>query len=400
MKLTILSQYFYPELISTGQLLTELAEELILKNVEINVLCGQPTYYDNKKVDKYINHNGIKIKRINNIQLSKNSKLGKILNSLTFFLGILIDLIFSKDKSPILIVTNPPFLPFVGYLVNKIKKRKYYVLIHDIYPDIAAKLGYLQLNSLIVKVWHFVNKLVFDNAEKIIVLGRDMHNIIKNKHVNENSIVIIENWSNGEIIRPLPKKDNDFINDNHLSGKFIVMYSGNMGLFHDMESIIEAAEILKEKKDILFVFIGGGGKLRMIQEYAENNNLNNVRFFQYQPKENLKFTLTAADLALVTLENGIEGLAVPSKLYGVMAAGVPIVANVPFNSEVAYVINESKSGKVVPVKNPKLIADSILEFYENKDLLNRARSNAREEFENKYSIDRIADKYYRVIFGT
>jgi len=202
-ELIILSQYFYPEVASTGQLLTELAEDLTIYGYKIKVYTGKPSYYGNiKKYKKEETYQGINIYRLFNTNLNKNSKPGKILNSLTYFISIFFKLLFQKDKSPLLIVSNPPFLSIMGYFLRKIKNQKYVFLIHDIYPDIAIKLGYLKENSIIARTWGKINCQVLREAEKIIVLGEYMEDVLRKKYLNIDNykIKIIHNWADERFI--------------------------------------------------------------------------------------------------------------------------------------------------------------------------------------------------------
>lgn len=399
MKLTILSQYFYPELISTGQVLTEIAEGLTAKGFQIRVICAQPSYYNSNKVDKVMDYNGIHIERVLSTQLNKNSFVGKILNAISFFVAVFGKVLFDPDRAPLLIVTNPPFLPFLGYLLFKINKRRYNILIQDVYPDILYRLNYLKRSSVIVKIWDWLNKKIYHRADKVIVNSRDQKELFVDKGVPERKLVVIENSADVTLIKPISKKDNPFVDQYNLEDKFVVMYSGNMGLFHDMESIAEAAELLKSYSDIVFVFIGGGGKLKRIKEFVVSHNLQNVLFLPYQDKANIRYTLTAADVALIALEKDMEGISVPCKLYGIMAAGVPTVANVPERSEVAYVLAEANCGKWVPVKNASAISEAILFYYNNREVAKEHGRRARKEFESKYVIEHAITKYMNTLNG-
>ncbi|MDP3445325.1 MAG: glycosyltransferase, partial [Ignavibacteria bacterium] len=213
MYLMLLSQYFYPEMISTGQLLTELAVSIAKSGTRTSVICGQPTYYDNHRVPYFIEYNGISIYRVSNSQLNKNSIIGKILNSLSFFvLALFKSLALLRHKNAhLLIVTTPPFLPLLGYLIHKLRKTPYYILVHDVYPDIAIKLGYLRADSLIVKIWQKVFCHVYENCTKVIVIGRDMAEVMAKKVTNPAKIEIIENWADEGLISPLAKSENQFV---------------------------------------------------------------------------------------------------------------------------------------------------------------------------------------------
>jgi glycosyltransferase involved in cell wall biosynthesis len=395
LQVLILSQYFFPELISTGQLLTELAEDLAGMGCSICVVAGQPTYYDSSRVPTEMEHHGIKILRVGNTQLEKNSMAGKILNSVTFFLGaVKRSMVLSRD-AVVLVVTNPPILPFVPFLLSILGKRKYVCLVHDVYPDIAVQLGYLGQGGILRGMWEKMNQRMMCGAAAVIVLGRDMEKKIRAKLVQSEwgKIRLIPNWSDEDAIRPVEKGENPFLREIGLSpSTFIVQYSGNMGLSHGMETIIEAANRLQDVP-VRFLFIGGGGKREKIEKMAADLSLENVQFLPYQPKENLQYSLACSDVSLVCLEEGVEGLSVPSKYYGILASGRPVIALMAEDSEVAISVREAGCGYVVPPRDPDALAGKIRYLFDHPEAVREMGKKARESLESYYSRRIVAGKY-------
>lgn len=399
MKILILSQYFYPELISTGQLLTELSEDLVDLGCSVNVVAGQPTYYESFRVPVELDHRGIKILRVGNTQVEKNSVLGKILNSATFFLGAIHKSLNLSPDTVVLVVTNPPILPFVPYLLSLVRKQKYVCLLHDVYPDIAARFGYLRKEGILYRMWERANRSVLHGAAAVIVLGRDMEEKVREKldRSEWEKIRVIPNWSDGEAVIPVEKEENPFLREiGLLPSMFIVQYSGNMGLTHDMETIVEAASRLREIP-VRFLFIGGGGKREMIGKMAEDLGLGNVQFLPYQPKENLRYSLACSDVSLVSLEEGVEGLSVPSKYYGILASGRPVIAMMAERSEVAISIRETGCGYVVPPKAPEELAEKIRYLFNHPDAAREMGKKARESLERSYSRRVVVGKYHDLL---
>lgn len=398
-KLTILSQYFYPEMISTGHILTELVVELARQGIKTTAICAQPTYYSNDKVDKEITYKGTVIKRTNNTQFDKNSLKGKLFNSFSFFLGALWLEIKEKSNSPIVVVTNPPFLGLAGLILKKIKRRQYILIIHDLYPDIAVNMRYIRYDSLIALAWNKINQKIYQSASSIVVLGRDVQKRIKDQLPSElhEKVKFIPNWADPELICPVENSSNPFIHELKLDGKFLVQYSGNMGLTHDMETIIEAAHRLNKDQSTHFLMIGGGGKLGKIKAIARLYKLSNITFLPYQPRKNLKNSLGAAHISLISLENGAQGLSVPSKLYGIMASGRPIVAIVPQNNEVALTVREFNCGIVTPPKDVSALVKTITWLKDNEAERKAMRTRAYEAFLRNFTVQRCADQYYRLI---
>jgi len=397
-KLLVLSQLFYPELVSTGQSLTELCEMLVSFGVHVEVLTGPPTItLRTSKVPKYLEYKKIKIVHVFSTRFPKLSFLGKLLNQITFTFSILIRLLFNFSKQPILVVSNPPFLPIVCGLLKVIHQRPYIALIHDVYPDIAIKLGFFKSGGVISRLWNTLNKFTFRKANYIVVLGRCMKEVIRRKGISEEKIGIIHVWSDDKLIQGELKVNNPFRKIWGLENKFVVSYSGNMGRFHDMETIMEGTKVLKNRTDIVFIFVGEGQKKRWMQEIAKKWELTNCRFHSYVAKKELGYMLTCADAGLVSLSRGIEGLSVPSKLYGLMSAEVPVIAIMSKRSESAMVIQENNCGFVVEPGDVDGFVKSIFSLYNNRELCISLGRNGRRAIDQNYNLKDAAEKYFSLI---
>lgn len=397
----ILTQYFYPDVASTGQLLSELAFSLADKGLNVSALTAFPSYsykIDAKKSEVFKN---VKISRLWTTKLNKNTKLGQLFNSITFFLNIFFHLFFSLSKIPLLIVSNPPFLPVVGYLIKKLKGIEYIYLIHDVFPEKAYKLNYIAEKSIFIKIWTFFDRKVLANASAVIVLSDAMKKVIETKMDKYslpeiNKVSVIHNWADGDFIKPLDKSLNTFITKNNLSDKFIVQYSGNLGASYDLEVVIETANLIKEE-NIIFLFIGDGVKKNKLERMVQNFNLKNVIFLPYQPKSELPFSLTAPSVSIVTYENYLEGLLMPSKLYTTLAAGVPVVGLCYNNSEVARIIKEAECGFIVEGNNANQFYSSIMNIKNDFETQKRLGSNSRKYFEQNFTLDIAVKKYFDII---
>lgn len=397
----ILTQYFYPDVASTGQLLSELAFSLADKGLNVAALTAFPSYsykIDAKKSEIFRNVN---ISRLWTTKLNKNTKLGQLFNSITFFLNTFFHLLFSSSKVPLLIVSNPPFLPVVGYLIKKLKGIEYIYLIHDVFPEKAYKLNYISEKSIFIKIWTFFDRKVLVNASAVIVLSDAMKNVVENKMKKysisaNNKISVIHNWADGDFIKPLEKSLNSFISKNNLSDKFIVQYSGNIGASYDLEVVIETAKLVKED-NIVFLFIGDGVKKNKLEKMVQNFNVKNVFFLPYQPKSELPFSLTAPSISIVTYENYLEGLLMPSKLYTTLAAGVPVVGLCYNNSDVARIIKEADCGFIVEGNDAKQFYTCIMKIKNDFEMQKKLGENSRKYFEENFTLDIAVKKYYDII---
>jgi glycosyltransferase involved in cell wall biosynthesis len=397
--ITLISQYFYPEMISTGHILTELVLELAKKDIKWSIICAQPTYYSRERVPSRMTHMGLDIIRTGNTQYDKNTLKGKVVNSVSFFLQALAISLKRNGASAFLTVTNPPFLGIAGPVIRMAKGVPFVLIIHDLYPNIAISMGHLSPKSVITVFWNLLNSWIFREASFIVVLGRDMQALLKGELDPQHShkVVYIPNWADPSLIYPVEQKNNPFIKQLGLQGKFVVEYSGNMGLTHDVETIVEAARCLMNENYIHFLMIGGGGKLGEIKRMARTYHLQNIRFVPYQPRENLRDSLCAAHISLVSLERGAEGLSVPSKLYGIMASGRPIVANVPEDSEVAITIKEFNCGIVTPPKDALAMVKAINWLKSNEAERKAMGERAYKAFKENFTVQRCAEQYYQLI---
>lgn len=403
-ELLVLCQLFYPELVSTGQTLTELCEQLVQLGVSVEVVCGLPTVINrDKKIAKYIEHKGIHIKRVWGTRFPKLNLIGRIINQITFAVSVFFYLLFHHFRKPILVLTNPPFLAVACGILKLLKIRGPYIyLMFDVYPDTAVNLGVLKKNGLLPRIWERFNAFVFKHASVIVVIGRCMEEVITEKMKKHNLIPNgklhhISIWSDDKLIRSASERENPLRKEWGLEDKFVVGYFGNMGRFHDMETIISAAEILKDNKDICFLFVGEGHKKQATMEYAARHNLQNCRFYTYVDRQDLGYLMNLADIGIVSLLEGQEGLSVPSKALGLMAAGVPLIAVMSLKSEIAQIVKEEGCGIVVKPGEEKVLADSILQLYNDNAQLQQMGANALMAIREKYNLDKISKKYVDLI---
>lgn len=396
-KIAIVSQYFYPDHASTGNLMTNMALGLIDKGCDVKVYTGYPSYWgDIQKSPKNENYGGIAINRIFHIRSDTRTKSGSIVIGFSFFLFTLLKLLFSSEKRLFFYVTTPPFLPLIGLVLKKIRDQKYVVIVHDIYPEIAVTIKYTH-EGIITNIWRKVNRSVYDNADKIIVLGECMKQVIQKNYLQDSEkIRVIQNWEDADFIRPMDKSRNTFSIENNLLQKFVVTYSGNMGVNHNLEIAIEAAGLLKNS-DIEFLFFGEGSQKQDLITKSKDMGLQNVAFFDFQPHSNLPLTMTCGDAVLVSQEKGTEGLCVSSKFYTALAAGKPIIAIIGENAEIAQVITKYQCGVVVTDFNPESLRNVISELSHNKDLCEKLGKNARLAFEQHFTCEIAINKYFNVI---
>lgn len=395
-KITFVLQYFHPEFASTAQLMTELAEELVKRGINVIVVTGQPSYLTRNRAPRREVYKGIQIERLPSTQFDKNKFLGRSLNWGSFTVMAFLRLLFSRGNSRLLIVSQPPFLFVVGWLLNIFRKQKYICLVYDLYPEIAIGLGVLKEKGIISKVWDGANKIFFNRAQYIIVPGENMRALIESKIKQNDKVRVISNWADGEFIKPVKKEENWFCKSYDLVVKLVVLYSGNIGLFHNLEILIEAADRLKDEKEIKFIFIGEGGKRKKLMRLVAEKRTDNVVFLPYQDRDRLPYSLTCGDISVVSLEKGLDCVASPCKLYTSLASGLAIMGITDSGSEVAQIIRKYNCGFNVEYDNVSGLVDALRGLSKNKNALIDMKKNSRRCFEENFQKSKMVEKYYEL----
>ncbi|RLG90993.1 hypothetical protein DRO34_04705 [Candidatus Bathyarchaeota archaeon] len=396
-QITMVSKYFYPEPCSTGQLLMELGLELQRRGCKVNVITGQASLVGHKKLPSRGNHEGIEIKRVWCTSLNNNKIQGKAINRVTFTTLVFLHLLLKKNP-PLFVTSDPPFLCWIGMVLKKLRNRKFIYLLYDVHPDASVKLGYLKSRSLVRKIWDQINKLVYKEADFIIVPGDCVKKTIERQFGNiSHKMIVIHNWADGSFIKPINKNNNWFCKKYGLNDKFVVMYSGNIGRYHDLETVILVAEKLKHLEDIKFVFIGEGDKKAKIMQMAQDLRLKNILFLPFQPRKYLPYSLTCGDVSIVTLEKGLEGLSVPCKIYTALAAGQAVWGLIGNGSEVAEIIKKYKCGFRIDQGDVNSAVRNLVKLYSDKELLATTKKNARKCFEKNFDKSLAIEKYLEII---
>lgn len=303
--------------------------------------------------------------------------------------------LFSSRKKELILVTTPPFIVFTGLFFKKIRNQNYHLIIWDLYPDVLINFKVLKESSVVIRIWKKLNAQCFDKAETIFTLGKHLADAIEK--YTKKDLIIIPNWVNTDFLKPMPKSENSFAIQHQLTEKVVVMYSGNLGMTHNIESIVDTAEILKDNTQIHFVIIGDGVKKAMITQMVKEKMLTNVLLLPYQDKEVLPYSLSCADIGIVTLSEGAENISVPSKTYYMLAAGTAILALSSDESELGILIEKHNCGRVFSKPNAQSIADFIVYLSKNQHELGKFKENSR-----KASFDytpKNAELYYKNIVG-
>lgn len=394
----LLSEYFHPEPASTAQLMTQLAVGLQQRGFSVEAYTAQPTYQgqDKQTLPAEETYRGVRIHRLPTTQLDKSRFVQRVINWVTFCVPLFFRLFFasSTSRSVNLIVSTPPVLPVVGWLLNRLRGQPYVVIEYDVYPDVAVRLGLVSKDSLLVRLWDSVNRIVLRRAAGVVALDDNMKKLLVEKlgAGARDAVRVIPNWEDPEFIKPVDKSKNEFARQHGYHEQMTLLYSGNHGLHHDLETIVDAAERL-QYRPARFVFIGDGAKKEDLQRKVDRAQLSNVDFHPYQPLERLPETLTCADVSIVSEHRRLQGVSVSCKIYSSLAAGQALLGICSPESEIARVISDSGAGYWVEAGEAEELAGHVEHWLRESEELLDMGIRAREYFLDHYTLDQGVDRY-------
>jgi glycosyltransferase involved in cell wall biosynthesis len=398
-KLSIFTQFYPPDYAATGQLIEELTNQLGRQGLHVQVFTGQPGYAFQKNSAPCTEKLGkVQIRRSRTARLWPQRIRGKLVNGLLYCLRSMLHLFKPSSHPDVLLVTTAPaYLPVVGYLANLLLKIPYVCLIYDLYPDVAVELKVISSQHWLVRAWEALNRQVWKQAKEIIVLSSTMKERVVSKCPEvADKISVIHSWADPKWVAPIPKSKNWFAQQHDLVEKFTVLYSGNMGRCHDMDTILDAAVRLKDAP-IQFVFIGAGAKRKPCLEKVQALGLENCMFLPYQDKKTLPYSLTACDLSLVSVDRGMEGVVAPSKFYGMLAAGRPIAAVCEPHSFLRSILAKANCGQAFNNGDGAGLAQFILKLAGERELAAQMGDAGRRHLLANFTPEIIAQQYAKVL---
>lgn len=397
-RILFLNRSYWPDVEATGQLLTSLCEGLT-DRFKIEVLSGQPNAVigdgDSEDWKSATEHRGVQIHRVSHLTLPKRNILGKSLNFLSFIRSA--NSALNRIGSPDVVVfeTDPFLLAFSASRLQRRTGCRMVGYLQDIYPDVAVSLGAVKNSWGIRKLRESLFR-IYRRCDHMIVLSRDMANLLVHGGVQSDRISVVPNWADPEHCIPA-RQENPFRRTHQMDSCFLVMYSGNLGLTQRLEEFLEAAELLRHRNDIQFAMVGRGSQEATLRRIASEKNLTNVRFFDYQPRNQLGVSLSAADLHLIPLTSEISQCLMPSKLYGILAAGRPWLTNAPAGSELHEITSSNQAGLVVPPGSPSAIAQTIEWAADHPGELQQMGRNAKRLSETTYSRTLSIEKFEQIL---
>jgi glycosyltransferase involved in cell wall biosynthesis len=339
LKVLLLNQCFWPDVVATAQQLTGVARALVERGHEVTVITGRRGYDDAAlRFPSRERWHGIEIIRLPSLSLGKASRWRRALNFASFSIAAAARLLLVRRQDTVVALTSPPLISWLASLFTRLKGGRMVFWVMDLNPDEAIAAGWLKQESTLAKILTALLKSSLQHAENIIVLDRFMKERIAAKGVSQEKIEVLAPFRDDSV--SFDKQGREaFRRREHLSDKFVVMHAGNHSPCHPLDTLLEAAHELRARDGLVFVFVGGGSELGKVKDFARTNQLKNILCLPYQPQAELASVLSAADLHLVIMGEGFPGIVHPCKIYNILATGSPFLYLGPKDSHVADIIS-------------------------------------------------------------
>lgn len=419
MKLLIYAHYYIPDTASTGQILRDLAEGMLDK-FDITVICVVPSYLgtieDKYKTQKYYEEeiNGVKVLRIRVPEFSKTNKVSRVKNILSYFFGAMRATFKVGRQDYVFSISQPPILGgLLGVWGKWVKHAKYIYNIQDFNPEQVLAVGYTK-SKFVIAVMMWLDKFSCKKSDLIITVGRDLVETVERRFKRRKvpNTVMINNWADENEIYPLNPENEGvvaFKKRYHLDGKFVIMYSGNIGLYYDLENLIKVIEkfgtdtrTADGRHKVVFAFVGAGSVLKMLEDYVMFHHMENVVFIPYQDKADLIYSLNAGDVHWCVNAKGIKGVSCPSKYYGVASAAKPVIGVLEAGSEIRCIIEDTKGGLCCEPGEYDKVEENIRWFIDNagseklKTMGIRSRENLEKNLTRNVSVRKYAEEILKL----
>ena len=391
-KLLVLNQYYWPGVEATANLLADLCAGLA-EDFEITVVTGRVR--DVPDLPAHEHHKGVEIVRVNSTAYDRRELWRRAVNYLTFIAQSFREGLRVARPDVVLAMTDPPIIANVGLVLARRFRVPLVVVSQDVFPEIAVELNRLK-NPAVISVLRAAIRYYLKRADRVVAIGDTMRRRLEEKGAVPSRVRVIPNWVDTRALQP-QHGPNGWAEDNGLADRFVVMHSGNVGHAQNLDALVRAATFLRDLDDLVIVIVGSGARHVDLVELAQRLEVDNVRFLPYQPREVLPLSLSAADVHVVGLARRLAGYVVPSRLYGVLSVGRPVIVAADADSETAHVVAEIGCGVVIPPGRPDLLATTIREAYDGRLPLEEMGARARAWVEKEADREVAVERYRRVL---
>jgi glycosyltransferase involved in cell wall biosynthesis len=398
-KFVFVNRFFYPDQSATSQLLTDLASTLAASGFEVHVVCSRQRYDDS---DAELNKSecvaGVAVHRIWTSRFGRTRLSGRVVDYVTFYFSCAVALIrLLRRGDTVIAKTDPPLVSIIAMMAAKLKDAYLINWLQDIFPEVATRLGANPMPRPFDMLLRRCRDLSLMSARMNVVLGERMRDRVQLRGIPVEKIKIIENWAELAPAHPKPVGFSALRSRLGLSDKFVIGYSGNLGRAHEFQTLIGAAEILHKDSTIVFLMIGGGVGMDQLARVVTERGLKNFLFLPYQPRNSLSDSLAASDVHWVSLLPSLEGLIVPSKFFGILAAARPVIFIGDQDGELARIIRSAQCGFAVSVGDVVGLVEAVRALKGDPGFLARAGSNGYRRYCERYSAPRALEQWGQIV---
>jgi len=403
MRILLLSTYFQPDVASTGVLMTQLAEELAQLGHQITVITSMPHYDTNciweeyrGKLVQHDRHGPIDVYRLYlYVPNQKGRSLGRMLNYATFnTLSTISGTLLGRHD--VILVPSPPLTNGLSAdLISRVRRIPFVYNVQDIWPDVVIRAG-VMTNPRTISAFRRLERYVYRRATALVVISEGFRRNLLSKGVPPDKIHVIPNFFDTDFVRPLPRQ-NGFSASNGLDDKFVVLFAGNIGYSQGLETVLDAALLLRDLEDVLVLIVGNGVAKAGLEAYAQQLEVPNVRFLPFQPHEALPEMYASSDVCLVPLRRGFTNESVPCKVFTIMASGKPMIASVDEGSDTWQLVEQAQCGLCIEPENPQALAEAIRSLYSDPALRDRLGNNGRQHVVQHYTRKVVAKQYHDLL---
>ena len=398
-RVLIISQVYVPDPAAVGQYMAEVAEEMARRGWVVSVITANRGY-DNPEIkyQGFEKKHGVNIRRLPFSSFGKSSIVLRLVAGFIFIAQAFFYGLFSKRADRILVSTSPPVAPLVAFALSKLRKIPVTYWAMDINPDQMIALGKIQNDSIFVLIFNWLNRLILGSASNVVALDQNMAERLNQKKDVSSKLAVIPPWPFEGFLEEVEHDNNPFRKKYNLGQKLVIMYSGNHSMANPLETLIQVAFEMEDNPEVVFMFIGGGVQKNEIDFLVSEKKPGNIISLPYQPLSELKYSLSAADVHVVSIGNNLVGVIHPSKIYGALAVGRPVLALGPASSHIASIVNSYSIGWHVEHGDKDRLRSVIEEILSMpKEKLSELSANAKEVAVSKYSKDKLLNNICDVI---
>ncbi|WP_455388166.1 glycosyltransferase family 4 protein [Petrachloros mirabilis] len=380
-RVLLINRFYYPDISATSRLLTQLTEDLADRGQEVTVITSRFSYLGGADPwPKQGQHKGVTIRRVWSTHFGRRSGAGRLVDYLTFVACAFWAVVRTQRVDWMIVLADPPMLSVLAAAARKLLKCRAGCWLQDVYPQIAIQSGLLR-QSLFSGWISRLARWSLESLDRVVIVGRCMEQKLLQEGLSGRNFVRIPNWADGAQLVPLERASNSFVIDHGLQERFVLMYSGNFGIVHEVDTVENVLRCTNVLTCFTMCVIGEGVRMSHLQRIAQEEQWTHVQFLPYQPEEKLRFSLTAAHVHLVTLKPNMSGLSVPSKIYGILAAGRPAIFIGPEESEAATIIREAQCGFVIRPGDHQAVVQALISYRDDRTLIQEHGSRARAYFD-------------------